>query len=189
MRMTRPLALIALLSAAPIALQAQEPAPHPGGHGQHHGPMQAGRMDPFARLLEKRQELGLTAQQVSQIEAIRTRLQAQNQPLMEQMQAARRQAGLPERAADARGGERPRLTEEQRTAMRQMRDRMAPLHEQVRTNTRAAMEQVHGLLTEQQRTQVRQWHREQRGGARGRRGGRGQHGRHRDGMRQAPRGS
>lgn len=172
MRMIRSMALIALAMAAPVALSAQDAAPRHGAHGEHHraGP-RAGRMDPFARLLEKRQELGLTAEQVSRIEAIRSRLQARNQPLVERMQAARREAGVPERR-EARGGERPRPTEEQRTAMRQLRDRIRPLAEQVRTNTRAAMEEARAVLTEQQQAQVREWHQEHRRGGRrqGRRG-------------------
>ena len=174
MSMIRSLALAVVLAAGAQAMQAQQAAPSPrGDHGTHRLGPRHGEGDPFARLLERRQELNLTAQQVSRIEAIRARLQAQNQPLMEQLQAARRQAGLPDRSVESRGGERPRLTEEQRAAARQMRERMAPVAQQLRSNRRAAMREVHEVLTEAQREQLRQKHREHRGGRRGHRGHRG----------------
>jgi periplasmic protein CpxP/Spy len=177
MKRIRNIALALALVAAPQVLSAQDPAPaHPRGERAHGGRGQGARMgDPFARLLEQRQQLGLSSQQVAQIEAIRSRLQAQNRPLVEQLQAARRQAGLPERG-EARGGERPRLTEEQRQAMRQLRERTQPVAEQLRANNRTAMREVHGILTEQQRTQLRQLHQQHggrgHGGRRMRGGGR-----------------
>jgi hypothetical protein len=137
-----------------------------GGQGQH-------RMDPFAHLLEKRTELGLSADQVSRLEAIRSRVQSRNQPILEQLQAARRQAGLPERS-EARGGERTRPTEEQRAARQRFRDQARPLMEQLRDNTRTGMREAHEVLTDQQRQQLRTMHEGQghhRGGRGGRRGG------------------
>jgi len=173
------LALALALVSVPGALNAQETgaARQHGGHG-HGARAGMARGEPFARLLERRQELQLTAEQVTRIEAIRDRLRTQNQPLIEQLQAARRQAGLPERRqGEARGGERPRPTEEQRQAMRQLRERTRPVAEQLRTNTRTAMREVHGILTEQQRDQLRQLHREHgRGHGRRARGARRHHG-------------
>lgn len=175
------LALALALLSAPQVLNAQDPAGagHHGGRG-HGAGMAMGRMDPFARLLERRQELQLTSQQVSQIEGIQSRLRTQNQPLMEQLQTLRRQAGLPElrQGGEARGGERRQLTDEQRQAVRQFRERAQPITEQMRANTRTAMREVQGILTEQQRSQLRQWHQEQ-----GRRHGRGEGRRGRGGRR------
>ena len=143
MRLIGSIALAACLAAATGTLEAQQTgAPHPG------------RRMPFERLLERRAELGLSAEQVSRLEGIRDRLQAQNQPLIQQIQAARREAGLPERGG-ARGGERPRLTDEQRRAARAMRDRVRPLGRQLRDNARAAMLEAQQVLTDAQREQLR----------------------------------
>jgi hypothetical protein len=159
---------VAVVAASAGAVNAQGAA--------EHGRMPAGqvRMDPLAQLLEKRVELGLTADQVRRLEAIHGRVQSRNQPIREQLQAARRQTGLPEPRPGARGGERVRPTEEQREARRRFRDQARPLMDQLRDNTRAAMREAREVLTDQQRQQIRRMHDRQGHGQRGhgRRGGR-----------------
>jgi Spy/CpxP family protein refolding chaperone len=218
-------ALVAAVAAAPLALpadaHAQEQTVRQRGAGAHEG------------ILRLRQELGLTADQVQRLEAIRANLRAQNAPLVEQLRASgawkrgegaraltpeqreqmrqRAQAMTPEQRAqmrqqmrERRGGERPAAGErramspEQRAEMRQRMEAMSPeqraemrrqmgerragqprgaavpeelrpVMEQIRANTRAAMEQSRAVLTAEQQARLAEL-RAQRAGERGQRG-------------------
>ncbi len=113
--------LLAALAVAPIALEAQTPRA-PGA--QQQAERRADGAAPGV-LLRHRSELGLTAEQVSRLEAIQQRLQQQNAPLIEQLRAAgvwqeRRAPG------EARSGEPGRMTPEQREQMRQRMQSMTP---------------------------------------------------------------
>jgi len=123
---------------------------------------------PFLHL---RQELQLTPQQVTQLEAISARLEAQNRPLMEQMRAAgahQREA----RAGAVRGGERmrqmrgqmQRMTPEQRAEMQGRMRQMTP-------EQRAEMHERMRRMTPEQRAEMHaERHGERPAGARGERG-------------------
>jgi Spy/CpxP family protein refolding chaperone len=173
MRLITTLSVAAVLAAGPSLLAAQDTTDH-AGHGMHMHGMRGraggpGRMDPFGGLLERRAELGLTGEQVSRIEAIRNRVQAQNRPLLERLSAARRQAGLPEPGVGARDAQRTPPTEAQREARRRFREANRPLLDQIHDNARSAMREVHEVLTPQQREHLREAHRGQ-GQRHGRRG-------------------
>lgn len=178
----RVLLAAALLAAAPAPAllaqtgQGQAPA-HPQGHGQHHpgqhgehgpGMRHRGPGNPVARLLEHREQLALTAQQVTRLQALQAGWDRQNAALVQQLQALHPQ------------GERPQgpPSEAERAAMHQRMEQARPAMEQLHRNTRALMEQVHGVLTEQQRTQLHQFMRGPggRGGEHGRSGHGGGHG-------------
>lgn len=163
------IAVVSLL--APVALAAQEPAPR-GGAAQP--------MSPLTRILEHRAELGLSAEQVTRLEAIEQRLQERIAPLQEQMREARGE--MPARgmrgARGARGerGQRraPRpMSPEQRAAARERMeetrermDEMRPAMEELRESRQEAMEEIREVLTEDQQERVRQLMRDGRAGPR-----------------------
>ncbi|HET8654052.1 MAG TPA: hypothetical protein VFL93_00865 [Longimicrobiaceae bacterium] len=95
----RTLAVALALAAAPAPVLAQQqpaaPLPAaaaPGARRQHPRP----RRDAVSALLRHRQQLGLSADQVSRLQAIRRRTRSQNQPLVQQIRdnekAARQEA-------------------------------------------------------------------------------------------------
>lgn len=193
-----------LLAAAPVTVAAQTPAPAHGGehqapHGAMHGrrgPGGPGGHSPIQGILGQRQQLGLSAEQVSRLEAIDRDLQARNAPLHQQLMAlmpedlraaAHRDgpAAQGERRQPAQGGQtqggghhgrgdHPQLTAEQRQRMERIHEQGRPLMEQVHQNFQAAMEQVHAVLTPEQQQRARQGM-EHRGGP-GHHGPGGEHG-------------
>jgi hypothetical protein len=126
------LALFAAVAAAPVALAAQTPA-------QERGPRATAA--PAQRALALRAELGLSAEQVSRLEAIQQRLQAQNAPLIAQLRAS----GVP--------SERPAMTPEQREARR----KQVQEHGRARTpEQRQQMRERMQARTPEQREQMRE---------------------------------
>jgi len=195
----RTYAIALALAGAPVVLAAQQTTPQGradqrgawqdrrGGRG-----MQGGRQGREQALLRYRQQLGLTDAQVSRLQSIHQRLESRNQPIVQRIDAARRQAGLPDfrarrgeggqqrqRAMHRQRGERPQLTDQQREAVRRFREQVKPLQEQLRQNRQEAMREAQAVLTPQQRQQVQQLIREHRG----QRGQRGQFRGQRDGQR------
>jgi predicted transglutaminase-like cysteine proteinase len=187
-------ALALALAGAPAVLAAQTGQPQQGQQGWHqHGERQGQRgerrgRNPLAMLIAHRQQLNLTDAQVSQLQAIRQRLEAQNRPLMERVRSLRQQAGLPdfrrERREQGQGQaegqeqgrrERPQLTPEQRQAMQRLRPQLQPIMQQLRANNQAAMKEVQSVLTDAQKQQIRQFMRQRgHGRERGERQGRQQ---------------
>jgi len=186
----RTYAIALALAGAPVLLAAQQTPPRDradqrgawqdrrGGRG-----MQGERQGREQALLRYRQQLGLSDAQVSRLQSIHQRLESRNQSIVQRIDAARRQAGVPElRARRGEGGEgqramrgrqrgeRPQLTEQQREAFRRFREQVRPLQEQLRQNRQEAMREAQAVLTPQQRQQVQQLIQEHRG----RRGGRRQ---------------
>jgi hypothetical protein len=137
-------ALVGMLAAAPVALEAQQ-GPR-GAERAMRAPGQGGA--PLARVLERRSELGLTAEQVGRLETISARLQQQNEPLMAQMRAHRET--LRGQRAQARG-------------QRQMPEQLRPVMQQMRENNQAAMQEVRSVLSDEQQTKLRDGMRGQRG--------------------------
>ncbi|MQA91749.1 MAG: hypothetical protein GEU90_16265 [Gemmatimonas sp.] len=119
------IAAVFSLLILPATLQAQQ---RPGGS------MGAMRTNPVARLLEQRDSLTLSEDQVEGLETIRARLDEQNEPLLAQ---------LPD--GPPSGGDR-------RAAMQQIR----PVIEELMTNNRAAIDEAMALLTEDQQGQARE---------------------------------
>jgi hypothetical protein len=95
----------------PAAANAQA---HPPGHDRmdERGWFGRGAM-PAARIIELREELALTAEQVERINGIQEQLREQNGPLLEQLAAARQ---------EMQG--RRQLTDEERARMQQRREAM-----------------------------------------------------------------
>ena len=126
------LAALTLL-VLPATLLAQGGRGERGGRG--FGP---GRMgNPVEVVLQHRSELNLTAEQVTKLEAVASKLKESNKPLMAELQKRRTE------------GQRPQdMTEQQRE---QMRDVM----EKVRANREDAQKQVAAILTQQQNEQLR----------------------------------
>jgi hypothetical protein len=128
----------------------------------------AERPVPVQALLEARAELGLSAEQVVQLESIHARLQEQNQPLLEEMRAAapaggsQRGVGMRERMGAMTPEQREQMREhmgamtpEQREQMRERMDRGVPAElqatvRQLRENNRAAMREAREVLTPEQ---------------------------------------
>jgi Spy/CpxP family protein refolding chaperone len=190
----------AMLAAAPVTAAAQTTAPpqageHHGAHGQMHGRRGPGGPGhtPIQGILSQRQQLGLSAEQVSRLEAIDRDLQARNEPLHQQLHAlmpedpraaahregppAQGERRQPPQGGQAHGGgqhghgehgDHPQLTAEQRQRMERIHEQARPLMEQVHQNFQAAMEQVHTVLTPEQQQRARQ--------AMGHHGGPGHHG-------------
>lgn len=107
---------------------------------------------PGAMILEYRAELGLTAEQVSRIEAIQERVKAANAPRIEQLRA--------------QFGERRPVRDRTRRDMmaverQELRDQMRSVMQEVRETNRAAGDQIHALLTTEQKAALldlrREW--------------------------------
>ena len=96
----------------PVAADAQA---HPPGHGRMGEQMRSGPGTvPAARIIELREELGLTADQVERISGIQEQLREQNGPLLEQLSAARQEMQASRR----------QLTDEERAQLVQRREAM-----------------------------------------------------------------
>lgn len=178
-------ALAVAVLVLPATADAQTPPERRGASEQR---PRADRMgmpagDPAARILELRDQLGLTEAQAAQIGEIQARLQEQNAPLLEQLSAAR----------DSMRTKAEQMTPEQREAMRERmraarQDRSAgprqrpgsaqptrpdmpaelrPVMEQLRTNTRNAAQQIRAVLTAEQQEKLRELRPARRQGERG----------------------
>jgi hypothetical protein len=152
--------LIALsIAAAPVAVEAQTP----GAQQEQRGP---GIMNAAERVLQHRDALGLTAEQVSRLQQVQAQFAAQNQPLIERVRAARpagaqrerRQLTDGQRAETRQRMERrmEQLTPEQREAMRQRREQLRNATPEQRQQMREEMRQRAEQLTPEQRQQLRQ---------------------------------
>src|SRR5829696_6346099 len=106
----RTFALTLALAGAPVLLAAQQTPPQGradqrGGWQDRRGGLGGERQGGYQALLRYRQQLGLSDAQVSRLQSIQQRLQSQNAPLVERVEAARRQSGLPEFRARRGQGE------------------------------------------------------------------------------------
>ena len=121
--------LIAAALVAPVAASAQDqgmkhPMPGPGMH--------------MEQLLKQRELLGLTAEQVTQLEQIHQQVEAKNRPLMDKLHAMR---------GDSMHGEhaRAKMTDEQRAERREKmkaeRQKRSEMTEEEREKRREEMEE------------------------------------------------
>jgi hypothetical protein len=163
------LPIIALsLAAAPVAVEAQTPRAERGQFAGRGG----GMVNPAERVLEHREALGLSLDQVRQLQQLQAQIATRNQPLLDQLQAARPQL-TDEQRAQRREARLAQLTPEQRAQMEQRREQMATATPEQRQQMRQEMRQRMEQLTPAQRAEMRQKARGQRGD-RGERGERGQ---------------
>jgi hypothetical protein len=154
------LALGLLLAPAPLAGQAGgAPAPDDRARGRH-GPVEL--------LLQNQADLALTRDQVVRLEAIQRRMDQRNRPLVERMMTIRRE--IRQYTAAAPQGTDPQASPETQQRVEEAR----ALMRQIRENNRAAMKEVGGVLTEEQKVRVRTLIRaqEERRGTHGQRPGR-----------------
>ncbi|MGH7726415.1 MAG: Spy/CpxP family protein refolding chaperone [Candidatus Eiseniibacteriota bacterium] len=118
----------------------------------------------ITRLIEHRSDLGLSDDQVSRLEQLKTSHEAQNRPLGEQLQRAhdefRREVGGPDRAAmrNLPPDERKKVREER---MKQRKEYMAkhleltPVVDQLKANRKAQREEVMSVLTPDQQKKLK----------------------------------
>ena len=160
------LALAAGLLAVPFATGAAQTETrdtvrararvHGDGPRRAMGPM---RMAPIQRLLEQRERLKLTDEQVSRLTAIQSRLADQNKPHLESLKAAH--SDTTARQRPERRTERTPMTPEQRLERRQeMLDRqkaflaahpeVSRAHTAIAENHRKAQDEVKAVLTDEQ---------------------------------------
>lgn len=152
------------------------------------GPLGPRGVAPLERWIELKDELNLTEDQVVRLQAIGARLESDNAPHLERIEALREELGLPafRRGEGPRGrrdeGERPRMSDEERQIMRAFMDRARDDMRAVGDNSRHAMGEARDVLTDAQRETLRARMRSQRG-ERGERGMRGPRGRKPEGGR------
>ena len=144
MRITSALATLALI-AAPLAAQGgpgrgQGPAM---GRGMMQGGPEAMARNPAAVVLEHRDALELTAEQVQALETMQAEIEEQNGP---------RWAQLEEAFGDA---DPVGMTAEQRQALRARMQELAPVREAIRQTNRTIMAGFHEMLTPEQEQKVR----------------------------------
>jgi hypothetical protein len=142
-------ALLAFGLPSPAAAQITEPLDD------------AGARSPMELLLEHRDRLELTPDQVDRLAAIRTRLAAANDPLVNRMVELRQQWQR-ERLAAHQAGRRPNPER-----MERIRTAAAPLHTRIQQNNRTAMQAVNRLLAPSQRARLRAIVEERRGASPG----------------------
>jgi hypothetical protein len=172
MRMVQVVAAVAGLAvvAVPVVAQVGEPVrerPALEARGMRAGAPMAMARNPAAGVLAQREALGLTADQVRQLEAIKERVERENAPRIERLRAVH---------GEREAMERSRIRQMSAAERQQLHDHMAqvrPIMEEVRQTNHAAGDEIRALLTEEQHAQFRELRRaERRDGAwRGPRGG------------------
>lgn len=127
MQKVRTIVVSLALAALPAVAAAQ------GGLGGGPG---RGARNPVASLLERRDTLRLTAEQVTRLEVWRQRWDTETAPMRAQMDSMRAQGGggAPDPA---------------------MRERMAPVMQQMRTISAALRDSAYAVLTTEQQTLAR----------------------------------
>lgn len=170
---------LALVASAPAAAQSGRAGNDTAraGRWQHRGEQGHEARPPFQRLVALRQELQLTDAQVARVQEIGQRLQQRNAPLRAQLATqseqfkAQRRAQMERLSPEAR---RDTLrTLRQRGRRRDVPESMRAPMQQMRENTRAAMQEVQSVLTPQQKERAGELMRREHG----RRGDEGQRGR------------
>ena len=134
------LALIAMPLAAQGAGRGQGPAM---GRGMMQDGPEAMLRNPATVVLEHRAELELTDQQVQALETIQARIDEENGP---------RWAQLKEAFGDADPAE---MTVEDRQALRDRMQELAPVRAEIRQTNRTLMDSFHEMLTDDQETTLR----------------------------------
>jgi hypothetical protein len=143
---TRHLIFTLALLAAPVAAVAQNPAgPPPADARRFGGPDR----NPVGILLDQREELSLTTNQVTRLETIQAELERQNAPLIAQVGDLRPLGGGPRGRGAGPGTARPNSATV--GEMRERRDELQPVMEQIRENNQAAYERALTVLTAEQR--------------------------------------
>lgn len=131
---------IVLLVALPADAEAQR------GHGEPH----RGLNGAVEKLIEHRQELGMTDAQLARVQEIKDTADARKQPLWQQIMAIRRE--LKER----REAEPNMAEAEKQALLRRSGEQIENLLNQVRAIDHAAMREVGDVLTDAQKEKIRE---------------------------------
>jgi Spy/CpxP family protein refolding chaperone len=136
------------LVLAPLAVEAQQPAPKPGQPQtqQQRRPFDPRDTGPVPLLLRNRAELRLTADQVARLTEIDRQVEEKNRPFVTQLVEMRRQLTRPQR------GREP--TPEQRQAFEAQMRAAEPLLKSIDENWKTAMRQVGQVLTDEQKAKI-----------------------------------
>lgn len=144
---TRITSIAAALALVALPLAAQGGPGRGQGPAQGRGMMQGGpeamARNPVAIVLDHQDELDLTADQVETLESLRARLEEENGPRWEQLRSAFNDVDPAE------------LTVEERQALRQRMQELAPVRQEIQEANRAVMSEVHELLNDEQDTALR----------------------------------
>jgi hypothetical protein len=125
--------------ALPSPGRAQDAPAEPGADEQR----------PLELLLEQRESLALTSEQLSRLEGIRTQLASANEPLVSRMMALRKE-WQQQRQTTRRGG-----APQSAARLDRIRSDAEPLRARIRQNNQRAMQEVNRLLTRDQRARLR----------------------------------
>ena len=114
------------------------------------------RNGPIRMLLDRREQMGLTAEQVARLEAIQARVEERNSAPVQRFMEIRRRWER-ERPADWRRLPPARRREIRERFQSAIREESRGLGEQVQRNNQEAMLQVRAVLTEAQRQRLRRF--------------------------------
>lgn len=136
---------LVVLLAVPLLASAQGRPEHGGPHRRPPSSLEL--------LLRNSQELALTAEQVTQLEALQTALEQKCAPLHQQLEALRppHPPGPPPSDAERMKGPPPETEE-----MRALRQQVEPLFTQLRANDEAAYAQAETLLSDSQKARAQE---------------------------------
>ena len=104
---------------------------------------------PLELLIEHRDSLGLTSDQLDRLGQIRERLANANEPLVNRMLTLRRRWQRERGIAQKEGGQ------QNQARLDRIRRAAEPIRERIQRNNRTAMQAVNRLLTREQRAQLR----------------------------------
>jgi Spy/CpxP family protein refolding chaperone len=164
------LAALAALAAAPATASAQARDSMPMRR-EMMGGRPGGRFgSPADMLLAQREELKLSADQVKRLEAIRTKYDAKDRPLLEKMRQWRNEHRDDRTESRADSGAAPERRRGDRAEMRRQREAYLDQHpelrdvvKQLRADRGAMRKESFAVLTSAQRDQVRQQMERRRG--------------------------
>src|SRR5215510_10049320 len=105
------------------------------GRRARRGGMEGMRGNVVQTIIDHKTDLGLTAEQIAKLEPIGKKLDEQNKPILEALQKVRGNTSFRE------------MSQEQREQMR-------PQMEKLRDHRKAALDEVKGVLTQEQQTKL-----------------------------------
>lgn len=143
---------VVMMLAFPVVACAQDAQAQRGSGG---GEMMRRRPPSSLELLmENRETLALTPEQVGQVSELQAALEEKNAPLLEQLEALR--PPRPPRGDGSRAGNGPPAGEPpDAAAMQARRQQVEPLFQAVRANDDAAYAQAEAVLSDAQKTKAR----------------------------------
>jgi len=108
------------------------------------------------QLMERKAELGLTADQDARLASIRDALREKNKPLLDQIEAATGERPTPEQL-QAMTDEQKAEYRSTKLAAAQSNKELKPVFAQLKENRKAAWQEAKTVLNEQQQAQVQKW--------------------------------